>query len=127
MFIRFLILLFFVAFGTTLHAQKRHVVSSHPDGSPEFVVWMKGKPGDEQVVKEEAYFANGKTEYTGHYKNGVEDGLWTYYYDNGNKKYEESYEQGVEHGVRYEYAPDGSLRVEIHYDQGRIAKEIRHK
>lgn len=124
---RTLILFLFVFATITVNAQKEHVVSAYDNGTPEFVVWMKGKPGDEQIVKEEAYYEDGKTQYTGHYKNGVEDGTWTYYYDNGNKKLEESYEDGVEHGVRYEYAPDGSLRAEFHYDKGRLGEEIRHK
>lgn len=127
MLLRHLVLLILIVFSGTLYAQKEHVVSTHEDGTPEFVVWMKGSPGSEKIVKEEAYFEDGKVEYTGHYKNGVEDGLWTYYYENGNKKYEETYKNGVEHGVRYEYAPDGSLRVEIHFDKGRVVKEIRHK
>ncbi|SRR5690606_34584038 len=119
----------FVIILTTQHvqAQKMHVVSTYDDGTPEFVVWMKGSAENEKIVKEEAYFPNGKVEYTGFYKNGVEDGVWTYYYDNGNKKLEETYKAGIEDGVRYEYAPDGSLRAEFHYKNGQLGKEIRHK
>lgn len=124
---RNLLLIIFIFGAVQMHAQKKHVVSSHEDGTPEFVVWMKGQPGSEKIVKEEAYYPDGTIEYTGHYKDGVEDGLWTYYYDNGNKKLEETYKNGVEDGVRYEYAPDGSLRAEFIYKNGKLAKEIRHK
>lgn len=123
--IALLLLLIFPAFQ--LLAQQKHVVSQYDDGTAQFVVWMKGKKGAEEIVKEEAYYPNGSVEYSGHYKDGVEHGVWTYYYENGNKQVEEHYEKGVEHGIRSEYALDGSLRVEFHYDKGRLAKEIRHK
>lgn len=123
-------MLFFVGcalISAPILAQKKHIVSSYENGTPEFVVWMKGSPGNEKIIKEEAYFPNGNVEYTGHYKNGTEDGIWTYYYEDGNKKLEESYKAGLEHGSRFEYAPDGSLRVEFQYKNGQLAKEIRHK
>lgn len=120
-----LICLLFVTISAC--GQKKQVVSSHENGNPEFVVWMKGKKEEAIVVKEEAYYADGKIEYTGFYKDEKEDGTWVYYYDNGNKKEEINYSEGVLDGTTYEYAPDGSLRLEIHYNQGRIEKEIRHK
>lgn len=124
---RNILLIIFIFGAVHMHAQKKHVVSSYDDGTPEFVVWMKGQPGSEEIVKEESYYPDGTLEYTGHYKDGVEDGLWTYYYENGNKKLEETYKDGVEDGVRYEYAPDGSLRAEFTYKNGKLGKEIRHK
>jgi antitoxin component YwqK of YwqJK toxin-antitoxin module len=127
MMTRTLITFLLLIFSIQLSAQKKNIVKSYDDGTPEFVVWTKGSAGEEKVVKEEAYYPDGTVQYTGHYKDGVEDGLWTYYYENGNKQIEETYKNGVEDGVRYEYAPDGSLRVEMHYKKGRMAKEIRHK
>lgn len=121
--------LFFIALfsATTLCAQQEQIVSKHKNGNPEFVVWMKGDPGSAKIVREEAYYEDGTIEYTGNYKDGVEDGVWIYYYENGNKRLEETYRDGLEHGVRYEYAPDGSLSAEFHYNKGRLGKEIRHK
>ncbi len=124
---RVLFIICFTLLSIQLFAQKKHIVSNHDNGDPAFVVWMKGKPGNEKIVKEEAYYLNGNVEYTGFYKDGLEDGIWVYYYEDGTKKLEETYKEGAEHGSRYEYAPDGSLRVEFIYKNGRLAKEIRHK
>lgn len=124
---RYLIITIFLLGSLSALAQKKHHVSAYDDGTPEFVVWMKGSPGSEKIVKEEAYFPDGQIEYTGFYKDGVEHGTWIYYYDNGNKKVEEEYKEGLEDGTRYEYALDGSLRTEIRYKKGKVAKEIKHK
>jgi len=121
----FTLLFMFVFVG--LSAQQKYVVSTYDNGQPEFVVWLKGKEGKEEIVKETAFYADGIVEYVGHYKKGKEHGKWTYYYPSGAKKIEENYVNGIEDGTRYEYATDGTLRVEIRYRDGKIEKEIRHK
>ncbi|MCC7501321.1 MAG: hypothetical protein IT229_02250, partial [Flavobacteriales bacterium] len=93
----------------------KFVASSHGNGKPEVVIYMKGKGEEAQKVMEKVYYTNGQLEYVGHFENGVESGEWTYFYENGTKKYVEHWEAGMEHGIQYDYAPDGQVYRELHY------------
>ena len=102
----------------------KFVASSHGNGKPEVVIYMKGKGEEAQKVMEKVYYTNGQLEYVGHFENGVESGEWTYYYENGTKKYVEHWVAGMEHGIQYDYAPDGQVYRELHYDHGNLVKTV---
>ena len=102
----------------------KYVASSHPNGKPEVIIYMKGKGEKAEKVMEKVYYPNGKLEYIGRFENGVEHGEWVYYYETGIRKYLEVWKNGVEHGVHYDYSPDGQVYRELHYDNGRLVKEI---
>jgi len=114
-----LLLLMLTACGT-----HRFVASTHPNGKPEVVIYMKGKGEDAVKVMEKVYYTNGQMEYVGHFENGVEHGEWKYYYENGTQKYLENWADGVEHGIHYDYSPDGQVYRELHYDHGKLVKEV---
>ena len=94
--------------GSSLFAQEleRHLVHKHKNGNPKVVVYVD--PDSKERLKEEIFYSNGKLDYVGHYKNGKEDGAWTYYWENGNLKSEEFYVRGMEHGVLFDYNEEGS-------------------
>ena len=102
----------------------KFVASTHPNGKPEVVIYMKGEGDEAEKVMEKVYYPNGQMEYVGHFEKGVEHGEWLYYYENGTKKYFETWENGVENGVHYDYSPDGQVYRELHYDQGKLVKEV---
>lgn len=102
----------------------RYVASSHGNGKPEVVIYMKGKGDDAMKVMEKVYYPNGQMEYLGRFENGVESGEWVYYYENGTKKYVEHWQEGLEHGVHYDYSPDGQIYRELHYDHGNLVKTV---
>lgn len=102
----------------------RFVASTHPNGKPEVVIFMKGKGEDAVKVMEKVYYTNGQMEYVGHFENGVEHGEWEYFYENGTRKYLETWVDGVEHGIHYDYSPDGQVYRELHYDHGKLVKEV---
>ncbi len=102
----------------------RHVASSHPNGKPEVVIYLKGKGEEAEKVMEKVYYPNGQLEYVGHFENGVEQGEWTYYYESGIKKFVEQWDKGLEHGIHYDYSPDGRVYRELHYDHGKLMQEI---
>jgi len=102
----------------------KYVASSHGNGKPEVVIYMKGKGDDAVKVMEKVYYPNGQMEYVGHFENGVESGEWIYYYENGTRKYVEHWENGLEHGIQYDYAPDGQVYRELHYDRGNLVKTV---
>lgn len=116
-----LVVLPFVGF-----AQDRYVMKKFDDGSP-YIVWYVVDNGKKKVkVKEEVYYPNGKLDYVGNFKDGIEHGQWTYYYETGTKKAVEVWNKGKEVGIFYEFNPDGSLLLETHYKNGKVIKEVKH-
>ncbi len=114
----------FAAGMLTACGPNKFVASTHPNGKPEVVIYLKGSGDDAVKVMEKVYYPNGQLEYTGLFANGVEHGQWTYYYETGVKKYVEHWQNGLEHGVHYDYSPDGQVLRELHYDQGKLVKEV---
>lgn len=102
----------------------KYLASSHPNGKPEVVIYMKGEGEEAQKVMEKVYYANGQMEYVGHFENGVETGEWTYYYENGTKKFLEHWLNGLEEGVQYDYSPDGQVYRELWYEKGKLVKTV---
>lgn len=122
---RILILLFLFFTGTAVFGQMHKVVvKTYSNGQPEVIYYLKGKEANAEKVKEEVFYENGKLEYTGEFKNGVENGEWVYYYQNGNIKAREYWKNGVESGTWKEYHPDGKLAREIIYKDGVIKETI---
>jgi antitoxin component YwqK of YwqJK toxin-antitoxin module len=102
----------------------KYVASSHGNGKPEVVIYMKGKGEEAEKVMEKVYYPNGQLEYVGRFLNGVEHGQWDYYYENGTRKYVEHWQNGQEHGVHLDYAPDGQVYRELHYEHGRLVRTV---
>lgn len=102
----------------------RHVASSHPNGKPEVVIYLKGEGDEAEKVMEKVYYPNGQLEYVGHFEKGVENGEWMYYYESGTRKYREVWEHGLEHGIHLDYSPDGQVYRELHYEKGKLVKEV---
>lgn len=103
---------------------KKFTASSHPNGKPEVVVYMKGDGEEAEKVMEKVYYPSGRLEYVGRFENGVEHGEWIYYYEDGTKKFVENWENGLEHGIHYDYSPDGQVYRELHYEKGKLVKEV---
>lgn len=107
-----------------LHAQKEYVVSKWPNGNNKVVVLVKEKGGKQEKVGEVSYFENGKMEYSGEYKDGVEHGTWKYYFEDGTLRAEENWKEGVEEGEWREYHPDGQLKSAFLYRDGKKINQL---
>ena len=62
----------------------------------------------------------GKKIVDGQYKDGIKDGLWTYWYENGQKKAEENYRYGKRDGLWIGWYENGQKRKEDHYRDGKV-------
>lgn len=119
-----ILLLPLLASAESLFSQKKTVVKEFTNGKPEVIIYTKVIDGEEQKVKEEAFYENGNMEYSGEYKNGTEHGTWKYFYENGKIKAEEKWNNGIENGTFKEFHPDGKLAREIVYKNGKKIKTI---
>lgn len=70
-------------------------------------------------------FPSGKKGLEGNFKNGLRDGVWSWYYENGDKKRETNYRWGKMHGLSIIWYKNGQKRSEIVYDMGQNVKQIR--
>ncbi|MDP4826580.1 MAG: hypothetical protein NWR73_02770 [Flavobacteriales bacterium] len=100
----------------------KHIVRTHPNGKPYVVMYTVGT--NNERVREELYYDNGKLDYVGNYKNGQEHGDWIYYWQNGNVKSFEHYERGLEEGVAYDYNEKGVKIKEYHYRKGVLLRQV---
>ena len=57
--------------------------------------------------------------YKGNYKNGKEEGVWTYYYDNGQLLIKSNYENGKKEGEWISYHENGQLSYKGNHKNGK--------
>jgi len=57
-----------------------------------------------------SYYASGKKESTGHYKNNTPDSIWTYYYENGHIKMRGTLVNNIPDGIWEYFYETGQLR-----------------
>lgn len=96
----------------------------HQNGAP-YVVLYFDKVTDE-LMKEEVFFSNGNLQWTGNYKNNIENGVWKFYHENGKLKAEETYLNGKEHGVSSQYDETGKKISESFWKHGKMIKEVKY-
>jgi antitoxin component YwqK of YwqJK toxin-antitoxin module len=98
--------------------EKRVVEESYPDGSPKRVCIYKGRGENRQMIRETAYYSNGKLRMDGTYKNNKRDGKWTYWFENGLIWSEGFFAEGKNDSIRLINFPNGKKRYEFHYNKG---------
>jgi len=68
---------------------------TYEDGNIKSITYHKKSRTGIEKVKYEEYYENGQKKWEGTYKDGKEDGLWTYWDENGQKKSEITYKDGM--------------------------------
>jgi antitoxin component YwqK of YwqJK toxin-antitoxin module len=102
----------------------KQVMRKHSNGKPYVVLYFSNST--KEMVKEEVFFANGNLQWTGTYKNEVENGVWKYFHENGTLKSEQQYVNGKEDGICTDYDSSGKKIKESHYTKGKLIKEIKY-
>ena len=65
-------------------------------------------------------YLGGKTEYEGSYKNGKQDGKWTYWWENGQKGLEATFKNGKQDGLMTGWYENGQKEREGTLKDGEI-------
>ena len=63
-------------------------------------------------------YENGQNKAEGKYKDGYQEGKWTYWYENGQKSLERNYKDGKKDGKWTEWNSDGTKHLEGNYKDG---------
>lgn len=96
----------------------RVVESTYPNGKEKLVRYYTSNESHD-LVKEEAWYANGQKEMEGEFKEKQRHGAWIYWYQNGNVWSEGEFKNGQAHGWRKVYYENGQLRYEGKFDNGK--------
>ena len=85
---------------------------------------LKYHPDTKELYSGDVFknYLGGKTEYEGSYKNGKQDGKWTYWWENGQKGAEETYKDGKEEGLWTVWYENGQKKQEGTYKDGKKSK-----
>ena len=113
-----IILLLFLSVGFSQQLIKG--VDTDEDGTVKITYYKETQNGIE-IVKYEGYHKNGQKSEEGTFKDGKEDGKWTYYYqyfDNGKKKYERTYKDDELDGIWTSWYDNGQKMKEGSYKDG---------
>jgi antitoxin component YwqK of YwqJK toxin-antitoxin module len=101
-------------------ASKKVNFSELQDRNGLFYLANDAKPFTGQIVS----YAGGKIEFEGEMKNGLREGLWTYYYPNGQKQMEGMYTDGLKEGTWSFWKENGEQDpVEIYKMGNRLGNE----
>lgn len=119
-----LIFVWLFSFGDLQTDVTKQVMRKHTNGSPYVVLYFHNT--SHEMVKEEVFFPNGKLQWTGTYKNEMENGVWKYFYEDGTLKSEQPYTNGKEDGICVDYDAKGKKIKESHYSKGKLIKEVRY-
>ena len=74
---------------------------------------------DKPFTGEVVSYVNGKIEFEGDVKNGLREGLWTYYYPTGQKKIEGLFTDGLKEGTWNYWKENGTQDVVEVYKMGK--------
>ena len=87
--------------------------------SPKVIRTYKVSKGKIELFKKTEWYYDGQKAEEGTYKDGKEDGLWTYWHENGQKHSEGNYKDGEKHGKWTRWNENGQKRYEGNYKDGK--------
>jgi len=109
-------MLFFVALLILVScATKKINFSQLQDRNGLYYLVNEDKPFNGEVVS----YVNGKVEFEGEIKNGLREGIWTYYYPSGQKKIEGLFTDGLKEGTWNYWKENGAQDVLEVYKMGK--------
>ena len=93
----------------------------YDNGMPKVIKTFKESKGKLELVNENKWHENGQKRWEGTYKNGEQDGVWTYWYENGQKSEEKTYKDGEEiDSTDWEYYSNGQKKKEQTWKDGEM-------
>ncbi len=97
----------------------------YSNGFPKVIKTYKVSKDKIELVKEIEWNKGGQKIEEGIYKDGKEDGLWTYWHSNGKKLKEINFKNGKPHGKLTKWWSNGKKRYEETYKDGKFISEKR--
>ena len=114
---RLLLIILFISVGFSQQLAK--VVETYANGNILSITSHKETRNRIEKVKYVEYYENGQKELVETYKDGKEDGKWTWWYENGQKNIERTYKDGKEDGKWTYWYDNGQKSVERTYKDGK--------
>lgn len=98
--------------------ENEHVVATHPNGEPSYVEYFSNED-TLNPIRTIRYYYNGEKQEETHYKDGIKDGLNTFWYQNGEKMFEGNYKEGLQNGTFTQWFDNGKVDYIAEYENGR--------
>ena len=114
-FLLLISLLFLASCGPKL---EEDIEATHPDGSPQRIVYSKLVDGFKEKVKVAAFYEDGSKRYEGEFAGDKRDGYWIYWYENGNKWSEGYFKDDLRDGFGTTWHKNGQKHFEGSYLEG---------
>ena len=97
----------------------------YDNGMPKVIKTFKESKGKLELVNENKWHENGQKRWEGTYKNGEQDGVWTYWSENGQKSEERTYKGGKRIDIIGEWESDLNITKQALKDEGLEGEELK--
>ena len=105
-------------FSVGISQQLPKVFETYENGNLKSITYHKETKTGTEKVKYEVYHYTGQKAAEGTYKDGKEDGLWTYWWKNGKKESEGTFKDGKKDGKWTDWYENGQKKEEETYKDG---------
>ena len=105
-------------FSVGISQQLPKVFETYENGNLKSITYHKETKTGTEKVKYEVYHYTGQKAAEGTYKDGKEDGLWTYWWKNGKKESEGTFKNGKKDGKWTDWYENGQKKEEETYKDG---------
>lgn len=98
--------------------ENEKIIVSHPNGNPAYVEYY-AESDTLNPSRTLRYYINGEKQEEIHYKNGIKNGVNTFWYQNGEKMFEGNFENGLLQGTFTQWFDNGKVDYIATYEKGR--------
>ena len=96
------------------------VVETYENGNIKSITYHKKSRTGIEKVKYEQYYEYGQKKIEETWKDGWEDGLWTWWYENGQNNKEGTFKNGKPNGLVTSWHENGQKRNEATFKDGEL-------
>ncbi len=98
--------------------EKEQIVATHPNGKPSYVEYFS-ENDTLNPTRTVRFYYNGEKQEETNYKDGIKNGINTFWYQNGEKMFEGTYKDGLQDGTFTQWFDNGKVDYIAEYEDGR--------
>ena len=91
-------------------------IETYNNGNISSISYHKDTEDGLELIKQEVFHFTGGKSMTGTFKNGLREGIWTFYYENGIKRLEGTYRSGQKDSLWTYWYDNGVIATKYFYD-----------
>ena len=99
-------------------------IETYNNGNISSISYHKDTEDGLELIKHEVFHFTGGKSMTGTFKNGLREGIWTFYYENGIKRLEGTYRSGQKDSLWTFWYDNGVIATKYFYDNKTLDGKI---